>query len=224
MSYRALFLGSIGVLTETSDMQRRAFNLAFRDAGLDWTWEGAGYYALLRKPGGLGRIMDYAAARGARVNAAEIHARKLHHFRELALAEGLALRPGVADTIAAARAEGMAVGFVSTTVPETIELIFDGLRGALTREDFDVVIDRAKVVVGKPGPECYLAALAALGLTPDQALAFEDTPEAQSSALGAGVRCIAVPGFSSQTRVFDPQERVLTQMRPDLVVPQRLSA
>ena len=33
-----LFLGSIGVLAETSDIQRRAYNAALSEAGVPWEW------------------------------------------------------------------------------------------------------------------------------------------------------------------------------------------
>tara|TARA_B110000503_G_scaffold47893_1_gene77939 strand:+ start:1294 stop:1407 length:114 start_codon:yes stop_codon:yes gene_type:complete len=36
MTVKAVFFGSIGTLVETSDLQRRAFNQAFAEAGLDW--------------------------------------------------------------------------------------------------------------------------------------------------------------------------------------------
>ena len=35
---RALLLGSIGVLAETSELQRRAYNTAFVAHGVDWHW------------------------------------------------------------------------------------------------------------------------------------------------------------------------------------------
>ncbi len=39
MKPKAILLGSIGVVAETSDIQRRAYNTAFKEAGLDWVWE-----------------------------------------------------------------------------------------------------------------------------------------------------------------------------------------
>ncbi|WP_186827125.1 HAD family hydrolase [Shimia ponticola] len=224
MTHRAVFLGSIGVLAETSELQRRAFNLAFQDMGLDWHWEGAAYYAMLRKPGGFGRIMDYAAARGEQVDGAEVHARKLQHFRALAMEEGLSLRPGVAEVIAAAREADMSVGLVTTTVPETLDLMFDAFRSALTREAFDVVIDRSHVVVGKPAPDCYRYALSTLGVEARDAMAIEDTPESQRAALGAGIACVAFPGFAAEGREFEGNGPVVSALTPELIPQVRLSA
>ena len=36
---KAILFGSIGTLIETSDLQREAFNQAFKEAGLDWYWD-----------------------------------------------------------------------------------------------------------------------------------------------------------------------------------------
>ncbi|MEM1302055.1 MAG: HAD-IA family hydrolase [Pseudomonadota bacterium] len=217
MSQQAIFLGSIGVISETSDLQRRAFNLAFHDMGLDWEWEGAGYYAMLRKPGGKGRVMEYAAARGEQVDGAEVHARKLHHFRALALTEGLKLRPGIHDVITAARRADMAVGLVTTTVPETVDLLFDSLGTSLSRDAFDVVIDRSHVLVGKPAPDCYRYALSTLGVDASQSFAIEDTPESQRAALRAGVACAAYPGFAAAGRSFEGDGPVLETLTPELL-------
>ena len=35
---KALFFGSIGTIVETSEIQRQSFNLAFKEAGLNWYW------------------------------------------------------------------------------------------------------------------------------------------------------------------------------------------
>ena len=36
MTFKAVLFGSIGTLAETSDLQRNAFNEAFKISGLNW--------------------------------------------------------------------------------------------------------------------------------------------------------------------------------------------
>ena len=48
---KSILFGSIGVLTESSAIQRRAFNEAFKEFGLDWYWNVANYIKMLQKPG-----------------------------------------------------------------------------------------------------------------------------------------------------------------------------
>ena len=53
---KALLLGSIGVLAETSELQRRAYNTAFVAHGVDWHWNIATYCRHLATPGGQNRL------------------------------------------------------------------------------------------------------------------------------------------------------------------------
>ena len=38
INYKAILFGSIGTIVETSELQRKSFNQAFSEAGLDWNW------------------------------------------------------------------------------------------------------------------------------------------------------------------------------------------
>ena len=58
--YKALLFGSIGTLVETSEIQRKSFNEAFKKKGLDWYWTKKEYIKLLNKSGGSDRIKEYA--------------------------------------------------------------------------------------------------------------------------------------------------------------------
>ena len=49
---KALLFGSIGVLTETSELQRRAYNMALKLNDIEYTWNIGTYCELLKKPGG----------------------------------------------------------------------------------------------------------------------------------------------------------------------------
>ena len=59
------------------------------------------------------------------------------------------------------------------------------------------------VTCGKPDPEGYVRALEALGggLAPGEVVAFEDTEAGVASALGAGLRCLAVRGTLPDVRL-----------------------
>ena len=56
---KAILLGSIGVITETSELQRQSYNEAFKYHGLDWYWNVANYCELLKKPGGIKRLNTF---------------------------------------------------------------------------------------------------------------------------------------------------------------------
>jgi len=44
---KSILFGSIGVLVESSEIQRKAFNKAFKEFGLDWYWNVANYIKML---------------------------------------------------------------------------------------------------------------------------------------------------------------------------------
>jgi len=75
---KAIFIGSLGALVETSDIQRRAYNEALKESGLDWSWDTKTYTELLEMSGGKDRLSMLSAATGRRLSAdqiSSIHAR-----------------------------------------------------------------------------------------------------------------------------------------------------
>lgn len=206
---KALLLGSVGVLAETSDMQREAFNSAFAEAGLDWNWGFDAYRNLLDRPGGAGRIADYAERRGQSVDADALHARKSALFRDR-LAAGVPLRPGVAETIAAAKDAGLKLALVSTTAPDIVAAVIAAT--GLDRETFDLVITAADVTRVKPHYEAFTLALLRLDLMPPDAIAVEDNPAGFKSAVSAGLRTYAFPGALHSSAMFDGAEDILDRL------------
>jgi len=185
---KALLLGSIGVLAETSELQRQAYNSAFVAHGVDWHWNIATYCQHLATPGGQNRLRQLG---GDALSASEI--RRIHETKQdvfaASLAGGIAARPGIVETLTAARAAGLRIGFVTTTTPRTIAMIREALAGNIDMSDFDVITSKDDVIREKPDGACYELALSRLGIAACDALAIEDTVASQSAAIAAGVRC-----------------------------------
>ncbi len=193
MTPKAILFGAIGTLTETSEIQRDAFNQAFEDAGLGWSWDVDTYLDLLKQPGGQARIERYAKSLGEDVDAEAVHFRKSALFQER-LNQGLALREGVMETLAAARQAGVKLGFVTTTSAENVYAILLATQGMLERSHFDFVGHSDMVAKGKPEPDIYDYALAELGLRPNEVIAIEDTPASAQAAVAAGIECVGFRG------------------------------
>ena len=212
MTTRAVLFGAIGTIAETSEIQRQAFNAAFAEAGLDWTWERDAYRDMLESPGGERRIEAYNRARGARIDASAIHGRKTVLFQE-AIERGIEARPGVVETIHALREAGIKVAFCTTTDEANVAAILRAVDG-LEREHFDFIGHRAMVSKNKPDPEIYLLALERLGVQAPEAVAIEDSPEGADAAAGAGLRTVAFPGMMHVHRSFDSAELAVDTMTP----------
>jgi beta-phosphoglucomutase-like phosphatase (HAD superfamily) len=224
MTCSAIMFGSIGTLAETSELQRQAFNAAFAAFDLDWVWEPDTYYRLLERPGGRERIARYAEAAGDVVDPVAVHALKQEVFARLVDHRGLEPRPGVVELISAARQADVPVAFVTTTTRTQVGLILDGLAPHLSREDFAWIGDASSVAWAKPAPDIWHAALAALDVAPDTALAIEDTPESASSAVAAGLEVVGFPGRAAEGRAFPEGVRRVARLTPALLEAQRVAA
>ncbi|SEV95193.1 haloacid dehalogenase superfamily, subfamily IA, variant 3 with third motif having DD or ED [Cognatiyoonia koreensis] len=224
MSGHAVLFGSIGTIVETSNMQRRAFNRAFIDAGLNWYWDRATYAHLLQKSGGYQRIVDFAASLGEIVNAGAIHANKVRQFDILLRSEGISLRPGVRDLIDAAKSAGQQVGFVTSTGADQSQAIFDALGDDLTADTFDYIGNADRVKVSKPAPDIYLDALGVLGVTASNAIAIEDSPVSAEAALAAGIATFGFPGEMHIDGAFPEGVTVIQSLDPKIFTENLLAA
>lgn len=210
----ALFFGSISTLADTSEVQRAAFNEAFASHGLDWSWDQEEYRKQLEGNGGQARIADYAEARGEVVDAAAVHAMKSELFQAHLREAGASPRDGVAETIEAARSQGLKVALVTTTSPDNVRALLDAIPG-LGADDFDLVVDTTHVEESKPHPAAYSFALQTLGEDAGSCVAVEDNVGGVRSALDAGVRCIAFPNTNTAAHDFAHADLRTTRLDPD---------
>jgi HAD superfamily hydrolase (TIGR01509 family) len=107
-----------------------------------------------------------------------------------ALIAAAAVLPGVHDYIADARRLGLQLGVASSSSRAWVS-------GHLARlelhQHFVCIACRDDVPRTKPDPALYHAALAALGVRPEEAIALEDSPNGILAAKRAGLFCVAVP-------------------------------
>lgn len=202
---KAILIGSIGVVAETSDIQRRAYNTALRAAGLDWDWDVSTYKELLKHNGGkarLRRLRDQKEASLSDTELSDIHEMKTRIACEQIRRKGVSLRPGFRALIDLAKAAGVPVGFVTTTYRPNIDAIFDGSDPALREQDFAFITTTDDVTRTKPDPEVYRLALDRLGLSPDNVLAIEDSETSLAAAKAAGLTCLATPGAFTADQDF----------------------
>jgi len=198
---KALIFDVDGTLADTEDAHRRAFNSAFREAGLDWYWHTSLYVRLLDIAGGKERLQHYwhmvdpELAHGSRVAQVleAVHAIKTRHYAALVGAGQVALRPGVARLIAEARAAGVLLAIATTTTPANLDALLRTPFGNDWRALFAVVCDGATPVTKKPAPDIYLAVLAGLGLNGGDCLAIEDAEIGLRAACAAAIPTLVTP-------------------------------
>ena len=202
---QALFLGSISVLADTSDLQRRCFNTAFEEAELDWHWSVETYRKMLRSSGGRDRVSAYAALQGHEVDAHQIHAYKSALFHDVLRQGRLPMRPGTKALLDEAHSHDLPIAFVSGTDPASLDALLDGLGGAKAL-GIDLVTSSALGLSPKPSPALYLHALNSLGLAPSDVLVIEDNRAGVDAAKAAGLRCLVYPNSNTTEDDFPDVE------------------
>ena len=201
--YKALLFGSIGTIVETSEIQRKSFNSAFRIAGLKWNWTKEIYKKLLNKSGGEERILRYAKQTKKNVNSKNIIKLKTKIFNSYLKKNKLKLRTGVKEIIKYCKKQEIKLAFVSSTSKNNINSIFFCLRDSLNKKDFDFIGNSKLVKKPKPSGEIYKLALKKLGLKPKECIAIEDTQVSLNSAIKARLKCFIFPGNFHRSKKFN---------------------
>jgi beta-phosphoglucomutase len=119
-----------------------------------------------------------------------------------AVGDGSSIHEHVREAVRYA-AERVPVAICSGAARDEIEPV---VAAAGLRSCFGAIVSSDDVVHGKPHPEGYRAALAALGTT--SALVFEDTEAGVASAKAAGLRVIAKLGTLDPARLAQADEIV----------------
>jgi HAD superfamily hydrolase (TIGR01509 family) len=111
-------------------------------------------------------------------------------------------RPGAVELLASLREAGVPLALVTMSYDRFVAPIL----AHLPPETFRVVVTGDRVEQGKPHPEPYLTAAAALGLDPADCLAVEDSNTGAKSAEAAGCLVLVVenhvPVLRGGRRVF----------------------
>ena len=196
-TFKAIIFDFDGLIVDTEVPEYEAWLSIFRSYGVDlplsvWTPHIGGGNENFN-------IYDYLEElTGKRIDRDEMRSWRRAEFAKLF--EHAVPLPGVKDYIAAARERGMRIGIASSSPRRWVDpkLKQIGLSGT-----FDTVVCADDVGSSKPNPASYLKALADLGVTPEEALALEDSPTGVQGAKNAGLLCVAVPGALTRDRSYD---------------------
>lgn len=186
-----------GLILDTETPEVLAWQRLFAHHGCvfpDWWWQdavGKGADQIARSPYDL-----LAEQLGSPIDEAEMRS-----FRRRLLNELLESRdalPGVRDLLSSCSTVGIRVAIASSSR-------YDWVEGFLSRlgllASFETIVCADDVPRAKPFPDLYREALDRLALTPERALALEDSPNGIHAAKAAGLKCFAVP--NDVTRQLD---------------------
>ena len=126
--------------------------------------------------------------------------------RHQELLKGLDPRPGVLEYLEEARKLRIALAVASSSHQ-------DWVMGHLSRlglaELFHSIRTADDVERVKPHPDLYDLTLTFMGVSPNRALAFEDSPNGITAAQAAGIYCVAVPNpVTAQLDIAHADQRI----------------
>ncbi len=122
-------------------------------------------------------------------------------------AERPTVLPGAGELLAALRAEGVPVALVSSSYRVLVDAVLAHGIGP-----FDVTVAGDEVACGKPHPEPYLTAAAALGVDVAACVVLEDSPSGVVSGEAAGCAVVAVPAVAGVDLEAGPRRLVLPSL------------
>ena len=122
-------------------------------------------------------------------------------YVERVKAEGIPIKKGLIELLTFLKERGIKTALATSTSRQTAEF---NLKSAGVTEYFDALVCGGDVTNGKPHPEVFLTAAAALGEKPGDCVAFEDSINGIKSAHAAGMTTVMVPDFLAPTDEIMP--------------------
>ena len=149
-------------------------------------------------------LADLEAAIGPLSNfEALVERRRLAHYERLQAEQSL---PGVEEFTLRAVEAGLTLAIASSS---TVSWVTDHLDRLGLLDRFSAISTSEEGVPAKPEPEVYRRALVAIGVEPDEAIAFEDSPNGVAAAKAAGLFCMAVPNRMTRDLDLSAADRVV---------------
>lgn len=217
---KAIIFDLDGTIAETEDAHRAAFNRAFADAGLDWSWDPKTWSGLLEIAGGRNRLTGWLADnRPDLLQGPEathlldtLHGAKDRLYREILEAGEIPLRPGIRALMDEARAAGVRIAIATTSRRAIAQRVIECCLDPKAMNWFDAFLGHEDATYRKPHPDIYRRAAARLRLRPRDCLALEDSAIGVASAVGAGVPVVATVNAYSGDRPFEGALAVVSDL------------
>ena len=209
---KAVFFGSIGTVAETSEIQRRSYNSAFNRLNIDCYWNVANYCEMLKAPGGKDRIRNFTIPNISEEDVDKVHNLKEEIYAELIEQEDIS-RIEFVEVFHHSKASDLKVGLITTTSEKNINSLSKALEDKVNFNDFDIITTSNDCTTPKPSPEIYQNALIKIGVSPNEAIAIEDTQVNLDASLSANINSILYPGeYSNYTKEVKPSFNLMEKI------------
>ena len=171
-----------------------AFNYAFRDLGINWSWDENKYIDLLKINGGKNRISYYSKLNNydfSKELVIKIHEKKQYHYLEIIKKNCVKFKTGVFRLINELHRKKVRQFIVTSSSRNQVDLLLEYLFNGFN--PFEFIISSEDVELKKPNPLPYLKAIQLSGIKENNSIVFEDSNPGLKSSLKANLPTIFVP-------------------------------
>ena len=176
-----------GVVLDTEKLYARFWQEAAIALGWPMTWQQALGMRSRSRQAGQAQLDLYF---GPGVSHAALREKRIELMDAYIAQHGVEAKPGIHALLDKLDALGIPKAIATSSPMDRICRYLEPL-GLLDR--FDALCTGYDVPRGKPAPDIYLHAAAAIGVAPEKCLALEDSPAGVQSAVSAGCRCVLIP-------------------------------
>ena len=171
-----------------------AFNLSFKDLGINWYWNTSTYIDLLKIHGGKNRISYFSHINNHSISQEliiKIHKRKQFHYLENIKNNTVKLKSGVERIINELRERKVKQFIVTSSSRIQVDLLIKNLFEEFN--PFEFIISSDDVDFCKPNPLPYLKAMKLSGIKHYESLVFEDSNPGLKASFAARLPTIYTP-------------------------------
>jgi beta-phosphoglucomutase-like phosphatase (HAD superfamily) len=222
-----LFISDLdGTIVETEDYHRQAYNVLFKELGIQKSWNKHDYMQRLQTLGGnkfheIFKWMDLPQEEYEETKS-KLYQRKTELYAQLItedLVSGvLCLRPGIKRLFSELADAEIPLAIATACVGWAAKEVLIAALGDLFVQSLACLSGGESTKKHKPSPDIYLLTAEKCGVDPGACVVLEDTSHGMNAAKDAGMRCLVTPSEFSVNHDFSRADLVLQ----DLETPQAL--
>ncbi len=218
MELKAVIFDIDGVIVDTENIHRLAYNEIFAEENIPLQWSPKEYAARLHMVGGkkLKEVVEYVDTPDKEAEAKRLYSLKIRRYKDLVtrMCESgeLVPREGVTELIDEMIEAQFPFGAASSCEKPGALALLGGSLGEERLSAFKTVCAGDDVTKRKPAPDIYLMALEKMGIGPEGVVAIEDSAHGAEAARDAGLLCIVTPSEYTDGSDFSAANLVLESL------------